>query len=500
VNGGSYCSDIEIDKDERSYSMSGLESETKYFVRVKTIIGEDASDWAEINFTTAAEPATIMYNDITFNKYATTNAMPTSGTYYLAKNVTFGNLYAPTSVTLTGDLTLYLYGRTLTPFNACIIVPNGVTLTIYEDADGQIYGGYSGTYLQEGMITVQEGGTLIVSEGKIENYADPSGSSYAIANYGTFKLSGAPVIIGGSASIHLGSGKVITFESGNPLTNTTEHKYSVNAAGQLFTSGWRECMGDATPTDHFVSAKSGYSQILRGNSELYLTYGQTFVLSENNNNASLISEAVGGSADYVLVDRVFTNTQYNTICLPFALTQSQLEYTFGSGFDLREFTGSSMDGDVLSLNFASRSALEAGKPYLIKPSQVATDILRNGINISVEEPVDQTSDAYISFHGTFNPTELEGGNRNLLFLGADNELLWPATTANIKGFRAYFEVKGGAQGAKRARIVKKEEGATGIDQITNDKLPMTNKILRDGQLLIRRDNKTYNVLGMEYGK
>ena len=496
VNGGSWSSDIAIDKDVRSYSMSGLESETKYFVRVKTIIGEDASDWAEINFTTAAEPATIMYNGITFNKYATTNAMPTSGTYYLAKNVTFGNLYAPTSVTLTGDLTLYLYGRTLTPFNACIIVPNGVTLTIYEDADGQIYGGYSGTYLQEGMITVQEGGTLIVSEGKIENYADPSGSSYAIANYGTFKLSGAPVITGESASIHLGSGNVITFESGNPLTNTTEHKYSVNAAGQLFTSGWRECMGDATPTDHFVSAKSGYSQILRGNSELYLTYGQTFVLSEDNNNASLISEAVGGSADYVLVDRVFTNTQYNTICLPFALTQSQLEYTFGSGFDLREFTGSSMDGDVLSLNFASRSALEAGKPYLIKPSQVAMDILRNGINISVEEPVDQTSDAYISFHGTFNPTELEGGNKNILFLGQDNELFWPASTGNIKGFRAYFEVKGGAaQAAKRARIVLHEDAATGLEQTSQEPIANSQKLIKDGQLIIERNGTFYNAQG-----
>ncbi|MBQ2068012.1 MAG: hypothetical protein II457_03735, partial [Paludibacteraceae bacterium] len=34
-----------------------------------------------------------------------------------------------------------------------------------------------------------------------------------------------------------------------------------------------------------------------------------------------------------------------------------------------------------------------------------------------------------------------------------------------------------------------------IDQITNDKSQLSNKILRDGQLLIIRDGKTYNAQG-----
>ena len=38
---------------------------------------------------------------------------------------------------------------------------------------------------------------------------------------------------------------------------------------------------------------------------------------------------------------------------------------------------------------------------------------------------------------------------------------------------------------------------TDIDQMTNDQLPMTNKIIKDGRLLIIRDNKTYNVLGAQ---
>lgn len=38
---------------------------------------------------------------------------------------------------------------------------------------------------------------------------------------------------------------------------------------------------------------------------------------------------------------------------------------------------------------------------------------------------------------------------------------------------------------------------TGIDQITNQKSQITNKVIRNGQLLIIRDNKTYNVLGAQ---
>ena len=38
-------------------------------------------------------------------------------------------------------------------------------------------------------------------------------------------------------------------------------------------------------------------------------------------------------------------------------------------------------------------------------------------------------------------------------------------------------------------------GGTGIDKITNDQLPITNKVLRDGQLLIIRNGLEYNAAG-----
>ena len=51
-------------------------------------------------------------------------------------------------------------------------------------------------------------------------------------------------------------------------------------------------------------------------------------------------------------------------------------------------------------------------------------------------------------------------------------------------------------GSVRLYSIKLTDEEQGIE-MTNDQLPMNNKILRDGQLLILRDGKTYNALGME---
>lgn len=218
-------------------------------------------------------------------------------------------------------------------------------------------------------------------------------------------------------------------------------------------------------------------------------------LNENADNISAIS-AYDGLTTNVTMTRSLTNAQYNTFCLPFSLDASQMTTAFGAGYDLEELTDVTYDGEVLGLVFTQRDELEAGKPYLLQPANNVSNPSFTGVEIDASTPSDGLDNTFIEFHGVYSPTELTGGNKNLLFLGAGNELFWPSSTGDLKGFRAYFEVKGSAQKAVRARIVKKEDTATGIDQITNDQLPITNKFLRNGELLILRDGKTYNAQGM----
>jgi len=280
--------------------------------------------------------------------------------------------------------------------------------------------------------------------------------------------------------ICVGAGRV---DEGLKPADPTETGYTFD--------GWFSNEACTTP---FTFGESG--TVVNSDLTLFAKWSlNDLVLNEGVDNSDAL-EAYDGQTTNVTMTRSLTNSQYNTFCLPFSLDASQMTTAFGADYDLEELTDVTYDGEVLGLVFTQREALEAGKPYLLQPANNVSNPSFSDVEIDASTPNDGLSNSYIEFHGVYSPTELTGGNKNLLFLGAGNELFWPSSTGDLKGFRAYFEVKGSAQKAVRARIVKKEDTATGIDQIINDQLPITNKFLRNGELLILRDGKTYNAQGM----
>ena len=463
-----------------SYNLSELEDGVTYYFQIRTKIGTGYSAWTdEVHFETPA--TTIDYKDIDFSKWTSTTTMPTSGAYYLRNNVGLS-----ASVTLEGNLQLCLHGKTLYTSTYHIIVPDGKTLSIFNDTgDGLINGGFLESLGHGGIIEIQDGGTLIISEGQVMNVA--ANDSYAIYNNGNLQLSGAPTIVGESAGIYLGNSKIITISG--ELTNSTP--YSVNKAlvGD-FTSGWNTNMGSANPADYFSSANASFGVARNGN-EARMVKALDWYESTSN---SSIGDNSGQMVNVSMTRSILTSAHYNTICLPFALSAAQMEEIFGAGYDLEEFVSASLNEGILNLLFNQVDALVAGKPYLLKPAISVTNPSFEGVTIGATSPVDQTSDTYVSFHGTFAPTELTGGNKNILFLGANNELFWPTSTGNINGFRAYFELKGDAvANAVQARIGRAESQTTAIE---NQHSHIDNhKYMKDGQLLIERNGVIYNAQG-----
>ena len=368
-------------------------------------------------------------------------------TYYVkirANNATGSSDYSD-AVSFTTDAVHSHNGITFTKWNsttslptsgnyylAADVTPSGVSGTEISGTLNLCLNGHSVTY------TGAAKGISVTSTGSLSIY-DNVGGGLITSEHGTATIQ---VASGGSLALHAGN-----------ITNT----------------------GEGTP----------------------LTFNGTVSLdlTEAASNASYLGLANGQSVD-VNLDRSFTSASYNTICLPFALANSQLQSIFGSTYDLEEFDSSNLDGEELVLTFNKVTYLTAGKPYLIQPAANVANPSFAGVTISTTSPVDQTSDTYISFHGVFNPTELEGGNKNLLFLGAANELFYPATTDYLNGFRAYFEVKGTAQKvAKRARIANGTNTATGISDVQRSEVQCT-KILRDGQIVIIRQGAEYNAQGI----
>ena len=476
-----------------SYTLSTLDEETTYYYQIRTKIGSEYSAWTdESSFTTLAEAAHI-HDGITFSKWASTTSMPTSGNYYLANDVAL-DPYNPSTITLTGNLNLCLNGNTANLYGTKIVVPEDKTLTIYDNIGGGKITGYVASEVgaadiyAKALIAVYSGGTLILKEGTIENayVPDNDGRSYAIYSNGTIHLSGDVLINSGNADIYLYNSNIITLDGA--ISNAEKHTVWKNDGA--FTSGWSTYMSGADPRDYFESANSARSVCFNG-SEAALRLNLN--LSESSNNSAIATYA--GELIDVNLTRSLTSAQYNTFCLPFALTNAELQSAFGAGYDLQEFVSSSLVDETLELTFNKVTALVAGKPYLLKPSVNVANPIFSDVTITATSPVDQTSDTYISFYGIYSPTELEGGNKNILFLGAENELFWPEATENLNGFRAYFRVKGGAaKVAKRARIINKEEAPTSLNEVQGNNLQRT-KYIENGQLFILYNGAKYNVQG-----
>ena len=471
-----------------SFNWTGLSAASTHYARIRASNAVGSSEWSDAVMVTT--DAVHEHNGITFDKWSSTNSLPSeAGNYYLNADVTLPNHY-----TLPGNINLCLNGHNLYTYAYRIVVPDQKTFAVYNTSDeGMISGAYE-AYLTGGQITVDAGGTLILGDKcKVQNIAEPEESgyvSYAIANAGTLRLSGAPVISGTTADIYLSSSNITLVGA---LTNSSSNKYSVNKLASDFTSGWSTYMEGENPSDHFTSANNSYGGICYNPSTGEARIVKALNFADNADNTSTMSTYTGQLTN-VTIGRSLTSASYNTICLPFALDNDQLQELFGTGYDLEEFVSSSLEGDVLSLEFSKVTSLEAGKPYLIQPSVDVANPSFEGVTITKTEPEDQTSDTYISFKGTFAPTELEGGNKSLLFLGADNELFWPEATDDLKGFRAYFEVKGSAaKAAKQARIVKNENHTQAIDNIESN--GAAQKRIIDGQLVIEKNGMLFNAQG-----
>lgn len=226
-------------------------------------------------------------------------------------------------------------------------------------------------------------------------------------------------------------------------------------------------------------------------------YEETKSLDENVDNSGWLKSNEGAISDVQLVRSNLVANVYNTLCLPFAISKS----THLAGADVQEMTSAVLDGNVLTIGFTSLvgDELEAGVPYLVKPTTAVALNTFSGVQI-VAAPQAVTQ-GIVTLQGIFSPTEMIAGDQTTLFVGTPDangdNLYYPSATANIKGFRAYFKLNlpdGMNAAPARARfVVNQTEVATGVEQVAIQ--AQTTKMLRDGQLIILRDGVEYNAQG-----
>lgn len=203
--------------------------------------------------------------------------------------------------------------------------------------------------------------------------------------------------------------------------------------------------------------------------------------SSNVLNEVTINKFVAQSDVDVQLKRSLTPAQWNTFCVPFTISKDVITEKFGAGTLV--YTFGSMTGNVM--NFTASTTIEAGKPYIVKPTKEVVDPTFTGVNIVESDPVKLGADGFF-MQGTYGAkTDLTTDGTNL-FLGDGNKFYKPSgtTTAKMKGMRAFFIVP---QGTNFAALRANIDGATtAIDELTTVVEQPT-------------DNRIYNLQGQFVG-
>ena len=199
--------------------------------------------------------------------------------------------------------------------------------------------------------------------------------------------------------------------------------------------------------------------------ELEVEYETALALSETTDNSAALTEWDGYEADVTLT-RTLSAGSWNTLALPYDVSALYL-YSLKSyyGASVKELTGATFSNGTLTLTFADASSIVAGKPYLVKVTTALDFSTQAMAGVIVSKTAKPFTSTNVDFIPTLGKTTIPAGEtKEILFLASGNKLLNPsALPADMKGFRAYFQLKGDAVNAASFNLDLGDGETTGID-------------------------------------
>lgn len=205
---------------------------------------------------------------------------------------------------------------------------------------------------------------------------------------------------------------------------------------------------------------------------------------------------------YETVD-IYRNLQagmYNTICLPFGIDLNNLseDHPYKNA-TVVEFVGTEIQTvggeDMLELQFSPVTIMEAGVPYLIKPTKDITEPVRvSGVFTNDNIGGMSIKHGVATFKGITSPTTI-AKNPNILFLVANNRLATATVTGPMLGNRAYFELDDVQNLPKHSMISIVKSTPAGFEEIYNTYQTEAYKMLYNGMIVIVRDGVMYDLMG-----
>lgn len=316
-----------------------------------------------------------------------------------------------------------------------------------------------GSFVPEGKAVFFGGGT---DKGSDENNITKdgvtiSGEDIALAG-SAFSYSSSYIFYNGAnftISVKTGTITKIEFLGNINLKNLDCKGYSVVSE---YRSEWKGNAQEVSFTN-----PNGHTQV--SSITVYVSL-PTIYLSESEENKIETKSDISISLNRKLVKGV-----WNTICLPFDVSEAQAKSAFGADVRIAALNVESK-GNTLMFDNKTAEGIKAAVPYLIMPSEVKADNQYEFYNVSIKpENVTpaaavSTSDGFV-FKGIYNKVDITQDINNsksyAAFLGANNTLFKAKSGSTTKGFRAYFAIPN-STAASALRVVV-DGNATSIKNI-----------------------------------
>lgn len=130
--------------------------------------------------------------------------------------------------------------------------------------------------------------------------------------------------------------------------------------------------------------------------------------------------------------------EWNMICLPFKLKQTDIQRVFGEDVKVAEFSYVSLVGDQMQMNFDFVTDMKAATPYMIMPSKDVSNLVFDNVLVSTKEAqaITPTGSSY-SLVGVLSPVTLTAGHGSVVLL-RNNLLSYVPKECLLHGCRAYI--------------------------------------------------------------
>ena len=211
------------------------------------------------------------------------------------------------------------------------------------------------------------------------------------------------------------------------------------------------------------------------NIRVYVEYPNVKTFEYNENEANNIE---AWEISDITLNRTLVANKWNTLCVPFAISEEEIKANFGEGTLVEKFEA--VNGNTV--NFADATSIEAGVPYLIKPTVAGTTYTFYGKEVSADAPKTK-GNADVTFQGIYSPKDItDNGTVKAAGVTEDGKVLFVNAGSHTKAFRCFFTISDNASITPAMLKISIKGVETAINSIVMDNSNAT-------------DNAVYNLQG-----